>query len=67
MTAKELREKDDAALHEQLKQTQRHLYDLRVQSVTEKVDDTSQLGKAKQDIARIKTILHERKRQSEAK
>lgn len=59
---KDLREKDDAALEKLLAEKQRHLFDLRVQSVTEKVEDTSLLGKARQDIARIKTLLHQRQR-----
>ncbi|MEM8873096.1 MAG: 50S ribosomal protein L29 [Planctomycetota bacterium] len=61
MKNKDLREKDDQALNQLLVETQRKLFDLRQQSVTEKVEDTSQFKKGKRQIARIKTLLHERK------
>jgi ribosomal protein L29 len=36
------------------------MYDLRSQAVTEKLEDPSQLGKTRRQIARIRTILRER-------
>jgi ribosomal protein L29 len=36
------------------------LFDLRTQSVTEKLEDPSQLRKTRKDIARIKTALRQR-------
>ncbi len=64
MNAKDMREKNDEALLKLLAEKRRHLYDLRVQSVTEKVSDTTQFGQTKKDIARIHTILTERKIQT---
>jgi ribosomal protein L29 len=36
------------------------LFDLRAQSVTEKLEDPTQLGKTKRDIARVLTALRQR-------
>jgi large subunit ribosomal protein L29 len=60
MKAKELREKSDDVLKEELAGKQRHLFDLRSQAVTEKLENPAQLGQTRRDIARIKTILHQR-------
>ena len=65
MKIKEIREKETTALTHELAEAQKHLYDLRSQAVTEKLEDPSQIGKTRRDIARIKTILHQR--QLEAK
>lgn len=45
----------DEELTVELARIQRQLYDLRSQSVTEKLDDPSMITKARRDIARIKT------------
>lgn len=47
-------------LHAELERLRRHLFDLRTQAVTEKLEDSTQLGKTKHDIARILTVLNER-------
>jgi large subunit ribosomal protein L29 len=47
-------------LHNELERLRRHYFDLRAQSVTEKIEDTSQLGKTRKDIARLLTVLRER-------
>ncbi|TWT42242.1 50S ribosomal protein L29 [Phycisphaerae bacterium RAS1] len=47
-------------LHGELERLRRHLFDLRAQAVTEKLEDPTQLGKTKKDIARIMTALRER-------
>lgn len=60
MTAKQIREKETAHLKNELLDQQRHLYDLRSQAVTEKLEDPSQLRKTKKDIARMKTVLRQR-------
>lgn len=46
----------------ELQRLRRHLFDLRAQAVTEKLEDPSMLLKAKRDIARILTVMNERKR-----
>ena len=47
-------------LHTELDRLRRHLFDLRSQRVTEKLEDPSQLKKTQVDIARIFTVLSER-------
>jgi large subunit ribosomal protein L29 len=60
MKIKELREWNDEELRSELDRLRRHLFDLRAQAVTEKLEDPSSLTKAKRDIARILTIRRER-------
>ena len=60
MKASELREKNPDELVDELESLQRKLFDIRTQAVTEKLEDPSQLTKAKRDIARLKTIIRER-------
>ncbi len=60
MKIKEIREKDDAALRKEVGEQQKNLFDLRTQQVTEKLEDPTRLGKARRDIARIKTVLRQR-------
>ena len=64
MKTKEIRDKDDASLTAEVATTARHLFDLRTQAVTEKLEDPTQLGKARRDIARIKTVLRQRQLQA---
>ena len=47
-------------LHNELEHLRRHLFDLRAQAVTEKLEDPTQLLKTRRDIARILTVLRER-------
>jgi large subunit ribosomal protein L29 len=47
-------------LHAELERLRRHLFDLRAQAVTEKLEDPTQLGKARRDIARLLTVMKER-------
>ena len=61
MTTKDMREKSVEALRADLAERQKHLFHLRSQAVTEKLEDPSQIGKARKDIARIKTVLHQQK------
>jgi large subunit ribosomal protein L29 len=68
MTIKEIREKETSHLNHELAETQKHLFELRGQAVTEKLEDPSQLRKTKKDIARIKTVIRQRElEQSKAK
>ncbi len=56
----DLRELKTEELHAELDRLRRHLFDLRSQAVTEKLEDPTQLGKTKRDIARTFTVLRER-------
>jgi large subunit ribosomal protein L29 len=60
MSLKELREKETTTLGLELKDKQKHLFDLRSQAVTEKLEDPSQLRKTRREIAQLKTIVRER-------
>ena len=60
MKIKEVLEKDVDALTAELKEQQKHLFDLRTQSVTEKLEDPTQIGKTRREIAQLKTILRQR-------
>ena len=60
MKASELRMMKTAELHAELDQFRRHLFDLRSQAVTEKLENPHQLKAAGRDIARVLTILRER-------
>ena len=56
----ELRGMSDEQLVLTLRETTEHLFKLRFQSETEKVEAPSEIGKAKREIARIKTLIRER-------
>jgi len=56
----EIRHLSNEELHNELDRLRRHLFELRSQSVTEKLEDPSQLSKAKREIARILTVLRDR-------
>ena len=67
MKTKEIREKETPAVEQELKDKQRHLFDLRTQAVTEKLEDPTQIRKTRKDIARIKTILRQRQIEQQQK
>lgn len=67
MKIKDIKEKESADLKVTLAERQKHLFDLRTQGVTEKLEDPSQIGKAKKDIARIKTVLRQRELEASKK
>jgi len=60
MKIKEIRDKQTAAIELEMKDLQKHLFDLRTQAVTEKLENPSLLRKTRKDIAKMKTILRER-------
>lgn len=64
MTAKEMKEKEVDVLEQELTAQTKHLFDLRSQATTEKLEDPTQIGKTRRGIARLKTILHQRKLES---
>ena len=65
--AKEYRERDAAALTAELAEKHKHMFNLRSQAVTEKLEDPSQLKKTRKEIARIKTIQRQRELESAKK
>src|SRR5436305_6147775 len=60
MKMKEILEKQGEQLDHELLEQQKHLFDLRSQAVTEKLEDPSQIAKTRKVIARIKTVLRRR-------
>ncbi|MRR50281.1 MAG: 50S ribosomal protein L29 [Rhodocyclaceae bacterium] len=60
MKATELRAKNDADLKKELLDLRKAQFSMRMQLATQQLSNTSQLGKARKDIARIKTIQRER-------
>jgi large subunit ribosomal protein L29 len=59
MKAQQYREMSRDELEDKLEEMQRHLFDLRSQSVTEKLENSKALINVRRDIARIKTIMRE--------
>ncbi len=60
--ASELRTKDVAALESEVTSLLKAHFGLRMQKATQQLTNNSQLGKTKRDIARVKTILTEKKK-----
>jgi large subunit ribosomal protein L29 len=60
MKVEEIRQLSDEELRAELDRVRRHLFDLRAQAVTEKLEDPSMLKKTKRDVARIMTVQRER-------
>jgi large subunit ribosomal protein L29 len=60
MKATELRAKDADGLNKELKELLRAHFSLRVQHATQQLSNNSQLRKVRRDIARVRTVLHEK-------
>jgi len=60
MKIKEIRKLKDDEVAMELDRLRRHLFDLRSQAVTEKLEDTTMVGMTKRDIAKILTVVNER-------
>jgi large subunit ribosomal protein L29 len=60
MKASELTGMSDEQLGITLRDTEKHLFQLRFQSATDRLETPSEISKAKKDIARIKTIQRQR-------
>jgi large subunit ribosomal protein L29 len=57
---KEFRGMSEEQLTLTLKDTEKHLFQLRFQSATDRLETPSEMRKARRDIARIKTVQRER-------
>ena len=62
MKTSELRAKDAAGLEKEVADLLKAHFGLRMQKATQNLANHSQLGKTRRDIARVKTILSEKKR-----
>ena len=67
MKTKEIRQQETEHIKHELAEQQKQLFVLRTQAVTEKLEDPSQLGKARRVIARLKTILRQRELEAAGK
>jgi len=61
MKISEVRALSPEELDNELDRLKRHLFDLRAQAVTERLEDPTMIAKAKTDIARLLTVQRQRK------
>lgn len=61
MKASELRAKDLAGLQAELDSLLKAHFNLRMQKGTQQLQNTAALGKTRRDIARVRTVIRERK------
>jgi len=59
MKAQHYREMSHDELEGKLQELERHLFDLRSQAVTEKLENSKAVINARREIARVKTIMHQ--------
>ena len=64
MKVSELREKNPAELQQELNELLKAQFSLRMQVATQQLTNNSQIGKVRRDIARVRTIINEKARQS---
>lgn len=60
MKASELRQKNDSELTKELLALRKAQFSMRMQLATQQLSNSSQLGKVRKDIARVKTIQREK-------
>jgi large subunit ribosomal protein L29 len=60
MRANELRAKGAAELNQELLDLLKAHFSLRMQHATQQLNNTSQLGKVRRDIARVRTLIREK-------
>jgi large subunit ribosomal protein L29 len=60
MKANMLREMSDDELQGKLEELERHLFDLRSQAVTEKLENSNAVINTRRDIARIRTVMRQK-------
>jgi large subunit ribosomal protein L29 len=66
MKTSELRTKDIAALEKEVADLLKAHFGLRMQRATQQLTNHTQLGRTRRDVARVKTIIAEKKRQQGA-
>ncbi|MFO8062309.1 MAG: 50S ribosomal protein L29 [bacterium] len=65
MKAKDLRELNSNEIESRLHQLEEELFSLRIKSKTTDITNTKQFRNIRRDIARIKTIVNDRKKEQE--
>ncbi len=66
MKAKEVHTLSMEEIDAEVKRLRRHLFDLKTQSETEKIEDVSQFTKARRDVARLLTERTRRQNERQA-
>jgi large subunit ribosomal protein L29 len=61
MKAKQYREMSEDELEGKLEELQKHLFDLRSQAVTEKLQNDKDIINTRREIARLKTVIREKR------
>jgi large subunit ribosomal protein L29 len=64
MKASELRAKDVAALEKEVTDLLKAHFGLRMRKATQQLTNHSELGKTRRDIARVKTVLAQKKKEA---
>jgi large subunit ribosomal protein L29 len=64
MKASELRAKDVAALEKEVSDLLKAHFGLRMQKATQQLTNNAQLGRTRRDIARVRTIIAEKKKEA---
>lgn len=64
MKASELRAKTGDELQNELMELLKAQFSLRMQHATQQLNDSSQLGKVRKDIARVRTLISEKAKQA---
>ncbi len=62
MKAKEVRKLSDEEIDVEVRRLRKRTFELRTQAVTEKIEDTTQFGETRRDIARLLTEQNARRR-----
>jgi large subunit ribosomal protein L29 len=60
MKASELLTKNDADLNKELSELYKTHFSLRMQKATQQLQNPTQLGRVRRDIARVKTVLNQK-------
>ena len=61
MKAQQIRELTDQAIQEELEDSQKELLNLRIRVATKQLSNTSEIGRVRKKIARLNTVLTERR------
>jgi large subunit ribosomal protein L29 len=62
----ELRECTEERLQELEKSLRRQIFESRIRNFTNQLDDTASIRRARRDLARVKTVMTEQRRQADS-
>jgi large subunit ribosomal protein L29 len=61
MKASEIRDLAQAELEQKIRETRDELFNAKVKHATGQLEDTAKLGKLRRDVARMSSVLHEKR------